>query len=81
MKILQITAAVPGWYAHCLLPDGTSSNHRIAIWAIIEHDDARPIAVEGLTHEGRYEQLLTVEQAIIDDEEKFIGYAYNPNSE
>jgi len=50
MKILQITAATPGWYAAFTLPneDRTEIHQPIPLWAIVEHDDGTQ-AVQALT--------------------------------
>jgi len=52
MKILQITAAAPGWYAQFELPmpnkDTTIIHQPIPLWAIVEHDDGTQ-TVQALT--------------------------------
>ena len=54
MKILSIAAAAPGWVAEFTQPDGSTSNMKVAVWAVVVDDDGHRITGFSETDEGGF---------------------------
>ena len=54
MKILSIAAADPGWVAEFTQPDGSTSNMKVAVWAVVVDDDGHRVTGFSETDEGGF---------------------------
>ena len=54
MKILSIAAASAGWVAEFTQPDGSTSNMKVAVWAVVVDDDGHRVTGFSETDEGGF---------------------------
>ena len=54
MKILSIAAAAPGWVAEFTQPDGSTSDMKVAVWAVVVDDDGHRVTGFSETDEGGF---------------------------